>query len=205
MRKTVIFDVCGTLFYSNTTFDFIKYYHQHQNNLFRTIYVKCLTGIIGKILHRYFKISIRKLIISTLKKEDVKKVDSIADDFVHGYLQSKIIFPVFDKFIVLKERYDVILVSASIDPVIRKIAQLYNVKFICSSLERYDDYYTGIIAEDLKANKHNHIKSVFAFYSDNLDDLPCSFMVEQYYFIRHKMSDRYKKIKYSKSMEVINV
>lgn len=205
MNKRVMFDVCGTLFYSNTTFDFIKYYHKQQANFFRYIYVRVLTGIMGKILHRYFKISIRQLIISTLKKEKICNVESIAEGFVEFYLQPRTIPSIFNEFLSLKETSEVYLISASIDPIVKKIAEFYNVKYICSTLCRSDNAYMGNIEIDLKGNKNDHMSKDVIFYSDNLDDLPCSFLVRKYYFVRHKMNDRYKKIKFCNNVEVINV
>jgi len=200
-----MFDVCGTLFYSNTTFDFIKYYHKQQSNFFRFTYVKLLTGLLGKILHRYFKISIRKLIISTLNKENASNVESVAESFVTSYLSSKIIPSVFNQFMSLKESSEVYLISASIDPVIKKIADFYNVKYICSTLARNGDSYIGKIELDLKGNKSSYMNKEVIFYSDNLDDLSCSFLVDRYYFVRHKMSDKYKKMEFCKNVEVLNV
>lgn len=205
MNKIVMFDVCGTLFYSNTTFDFIKYYHKKQSNFFRFIYVSLLTGLLGKILHRYFKVSIRQLIISTLNKEIVANVEAVAESFVASYLKYKVIPSVFNKFVSLKENSDVYLISASIDPVVKKIADFYNVKYICSTLARNGDNYIGKIEKDLKGNKCGYMSKEVIFYSDNLDDLSCSFLVDKYYFIRHKMSDRYKKMKFCKNIEVLNV
>ncbi|MBB1279842.1 haloacid dehalogenase-like hydrolase [Pseudoalteromonas sp. SR41-1] len=205
MNRTIIFDVCGTLFFSNTTFDFVKYYHMHKKNKLKSFFIKRLTGNLGKVMHRFLNISIRKLIISTLKGELVSDVEYLAAEFVRSNLENKKIESIFNEFTQLKKNNNVVLVSASIEPVIKSIAELYGVYFQCSELEIKNEKYTGIISKDLKGNKHLYIDSASAFYSDNLDDLACSFMVENFYFIRHKMSNRYKAFDYSENVEVINV
>ena len=67
-----VFDVCGTLYNSNTTFDFILEYHRYRNNKVRSLYLMILLSFPCKVLNKLKLFSIRKRMIATLKGEEKK-------------------------------------------------------------------------------------------------------------------------------------
>ena len=166
-----VFDVCGTLYSLNTTFSFISFFHKKNNSLLLFICVYFLTSKLGKFFALFFRFSIRKIIITTLKGCEKKTLNRIAEDFYDEVLRNKknqIIFNYFEK------TQNKVLLSASITPIIDTIAKRLNCKFESTSL-KYDNnnICLGEIFEDVKGNKLTKIgnKKINEVFTDNLDDV----------------------------------
>lgn len=204
------FDVCGTLFKVNTTFSFIKYFHMKRKNYFRLFLVILFLSIVGKILNKYFKISIRSILIYTLKNESLEKLEEIANIFVTDILDNEKIdqiFNIFNENIHLKNK-NVILISASIDPVINALGRRYKVKTISSQIEYDNGVSTGKLLIDIRGNKNllmkNFTTQESVFYTDNIDDLNCSNIVNKIFFIV-KNKKKIRSIKLSNNTEIVYV
>lgn len=174
MSRVVVFDVCGTLYSSNTTFDFVKFYHRKESNLFKLFFVTLLTSFFGKVINKFLGVSIREMIISTLSGESLCKVNSCADEFTRNFLiDFKIdsIFKLFDEE-KLRPNTCIILASASIDPVIKAIAKFLEVDFFATKLEVINGLFSGKIENDLKGQKCRFLTDIKMdfFASDNKDD-----------------------------------
>ncbi|MDR9826045.1 haloacid dehalogenase-like hydrolase, partial [Vibrio sp. FNV 38] len=176
--NNVYFDVCGTLFSVNTTFDFICYYHRYNRNYTYFLLCKLLQSFIGKVAHKLFGFSMRKVFFSTIRFEKKHDLENVADLYCRTQLQGSKIDIVFDSFLDKLEsnEYNVVLVSASIDPVINSLAEIYNVKCFSSMLEYdFNEEFTGKLKFDLKGNKDQILLNSkgfdSAFYSDNNDDV----------------------------------
>lgn len=208
MKITHYFDVCGTLYTVNTTFDFIKFYHKKHKNYFRLFFCFLLGSAIGKVLHRYFRISTRDYFIRTLKGIHYSNLTNTAKDYFESeLLKSKKLLTVYSIFsdYLNNNSCNVVLISASIDPVISVIAEYYSVDFYCTELEYIDNVCSGKIKLDLKGRKMSCIKNSkgnSTFYSDNLDDLICASFVSRYYFIQKKKNIKLEKYH---NVEIINI
>ncbi|HEM8345814.1 TPA: haloacid dehalogenase-like hydrolase [Providencia stuartii] len=204
--KTIYFDVCGTLYSTNTTFHFLKFLHSKQKNYLRLTLCLILMSPIGKILNKLKILSIRKIMIKSLKGLDKISTHKIAEIYVNDILpkyEINNIIRLFNKFIFDKDN-KVILISASIDPVIKAIADKYHITYHSSILEVNNDKFSGRLSLDLKGNKKPFFdkKSNSIFYSDNLDDLLCHENVTEYYFINRKNTDIYKYIDLEKAKNI---
>lgn len=196
MRKLAIFDVCGTLYTVNTTFDFIRFYHRKKKNYFRWILVSLFQSKFGKLFNKFFGFSLRKHIILSLRNETKLDVGAISKIYVRDELPRKECKLAFDfmKYCKLDSSIDeVFLMSASIDPVISSVAQELNVSYGCSELEIKDGRYTGNLAKDLKGDKINLIKDsdVVFFASDNHDDFDLGLISRRYVIFTKKKNYNY--------------
>lgn len=211
MNRNVYFDVCGTLFYENTTFGFVLFYHRKNNNIIRFLYCYILLSFIGKILHRLFGVSLRTLFLSTINGKKKNTLDSVANEYIDYLIENKRIDIVFDIFksYIESQSHNVILLSASIDVVIDALAKRFSIQYYSSELEYSKGVLKGGIAYDLKGNKHYILNSdpmSYEFYSDNLDDLPCASCVDNYYYVVHKTKiDKSKQIHDQKNIKVLYV
>lgn len=171
-----IFDICGTLYNSNTTMDFCEY---RCNNRFKKTLLKLSKTLPSKALNKILLIlfdldMIRVLHVSSLKNRTKKELEKDAELFVDNYLEDRKITEVHNK---LKEfsKDEIILVSATVEPVAKAISQkLGNVKYMATTLKYQDDICLGIIKDDLLGNKQNYFKdsNVDFIITDNKSDLP---------------------------------
>lgn len=183
--KIAVFDICGTLYNSNTTFDFLSFYLKRNNKPKYFIYKICLSKplkILWKLLNLLGKKKmIRNFLIGFIKNEKVSKVNSEAICFVDSYLDAKKIKDV--EFLLqehISKEYEIVFASASIEPVVKAIARKYHVKTaFYTQLVKNRNVYTGKIQYDLEGRKHiavedfkkdNKVKEVY-FFTDNKEDL----------------------------------
>ncbi|ENA0807068.1 haloacid dehalogenase-like hydrolase [Providencia rettgeri] len=207
-NKKIIFDLCGTIVDSNTTFDFIKYYHRKKRNYMAYIYVSLLTSIFGKILHRTFRFSMRKKALKTLKGILPEQLISLAYGFSEVTLKNKKIDIVFKilEFYKNNENYEIIIASASINPVVQAFSIILNIPFISSELEIKDKRITGYISCDLKGNKLKYFseEQIHLVITDNFDDLPLIQKAEKAIIIsKSKNIDKWKNIGLNKNKEYL--
>lgn len=184
-KEVYIFDVCGTLYHANTTYGFLEYYFRKKNR-FKYWLIRILLSLPGKIMFvslskLSIKIDIRSFLIGLLKHESVCDVERYANIFVSEELNSKRFLKIQS---ILKKAQEenkrVVLASASLEPIIKAIADELKVKeYFASLLEKSEEgIYTGKLVQDLKGQKLSLIKSFFNFqtteffvYTDNLDDI----------------------------------
>ena len=79
-KGIVVFDLCGTLYRSNTTYDFIEYFHKKKRHFIKWFLVFILMSLVGKIFVILTKFRAKKFhsneLISVLK--ELAKSTSIA-------------------------------------------------------------------------------------------------------------------------------
>ena len=176
MNKIII-DVCGTLYASNTTFDYIDFVMQSASLKKRVVHyilqlriTKLILITIGKIV----KIDIyRYLYIHLLKGCSKDKLELYASRFYHEYLQKKRIqfsFDILDS--IDNKKYSIILCSASLDIIIEKISHNIGYKYHATKLEFVSNICTGKIHTDLLGAKHLLFKNedLYLVMTDNLSD-----------------------------------
>ncbi|MCV5604550.1 hypothetical protein OFN09_31450, partial [Escherichia coli] len=79
-----VFDVCGTIYASNTTFDFIIEYHKSRGNMHKYFWAKTLLSFPFKVLNKLHLFSIRNSLIKTLKGESRGNLEKFGSEFVNG-------------------------------------------------------------------------------------------------------------------------
>jgi len=177
-----IFDICGTLYDSNTTMDFCEYRVSGKNKTILKLSKTILGKVINKILVKLFDYDyIRILHIKTLKGLKATEIESDANNFVEKYLENKKIKGVHE---ILKNynKEDIILVSATIEPVAKAIAKkLASLNYLATTLEYHEDKCLGKIKDDLLGNKQHYFKNqeIEFIITDNKSDLALCQMAKE--------------------------
>ncbi len=188
MNNIAVFDVCWTLYRSNTTVDFILFYLK-QKNLFRYVYYRILTlRVVSFVLFRVFSVDLRTLMIKELEGESKESLLEISDQFYFHFLLNRKNELVFSYLIDLKRKgYLICLASASLDIVVSTIAKHNELDFVSSSLDFVNGFCTGELKFEGAGNKYcllkekYKIEKFFCMYSDNPEDLEISDKFDFYY------------------------
>jgi phosphoserine phosphatase len=186
-QKIFVSDVCGTLFYENTTLGFIRFYTQKKSKLKFLLFLILVSNLSPvfwsfKILEYFFSNNRRlfkKLIILFLKGEKERNIRKSAKYYINILLRKKKIEKVWDYLNNYKKnKFRIILASGSIEPVILEISKRIKADYISSSLELKNNKYTGYMLSDISKNKIDHLKligidseEINFFISDNFEDL----------------------------------
>ena len=142
LTKLAVFDVCDTLYKSNTTFDFIRFVLETEQKSFKALLFRLFT-------FKYSPFFILFYLIQKLNKQDVCKQQCLA--LLKGYSNEALreLARQFKETVLEKVKIEathqlladckedgteVILLSASIDPVIDVIAASLGVKALSSTL-----------------------------------------------------------------------
>ncbi len=177
------FDICDTLYKSNTTFDFIDFYFKRQRRLVKRIF---LQGIRSRRSPLFFLLAIagrvygvdlhKRIAIKLLRGEHKERLEVMAERFYEEVLRNTAIKTTRGLLDEARSREDrVILLSATIDPVAKIIADKLACSYICSGLEYVDDKATGKIVFDLAGMKETIVRRHFgdieyAVVTDNFSD-----------------------------------
>lgn len=179
--KLAVFDVCGTLYSSNTTFDFLDWYFSKDKKyqFFRKLSKTFLGKLLNYPFYKFMKKDLIRLIgTSFLKNKSIIEIEIASKKFVKERLYSKNkldIIKLLENY--KKKKYVIVLVSGSYEFLIKEIALEFEVNnFFATKLQNKNDSYTGKIGNDQLFNKLVLIKTIYPKYqdlivvSDNLTD-----------------------------------
>ncbi|MEZ9057281.1 HAD family hydrolase [Vibrio pelagius] len=195
--KIVVFDVCGTLYRSNTTFDFLDYYFKDNSRykLFRTVSKTTIAKIFNFPFFRFLKLDlIRMVAISFLKGEDLVEISESAQTFLDSNLHSKIQQPVYDIYSKYKnEGYHIILMSGSLDFLIEMVKDRWGADDAYSTILQLEKgKFTGKISFEQLFNKYDVLTENYCkidelvVVSDNPSDLDLLSKADKGYAICNK-------------------
>jgi HAD superfamily phosphoserine phosphatase-like hydrolase len=203
-NELVIFDVCNTLFDSNTTFDFIRFAlkekRPNKQFLFKALTKRLspffIAGILlGKALGKDL---VRNLSVSLLKGLRKEELLALAEDFYNKHLQTRRITDVIQILEDSRMGHEIWLFSNSIDPVIQTIAMHLGLQFEASELEyNQQGIFTGRIKRDLSGKKQEAFLKRFGkearikmMCSDNKSDLEILKLAQKPIVVIYKPSDK---------------
>lgn len=178
MKKAIV-DVCDTLYYSNTTFDFLERIASKklETQLLALRRVRSLM-LLNSVLFKLFKVDIyrRLCIYKLLSGKKSSEIKSESELFYEKVLCAKKIIETHAIIKKLSEDFQFILCSASIDPVVEVIADKMGCEqFFSTRLIAKDGIYTGQIFVDLLGRKGKHLKEADVSYNlvitDNKSDI----------------------------------
>lgn len=160
-----IFDVCDTLYYSNTTFDFIKFVFKKKNSKFKLFLFNIYTYkysplfILFFLMQKVNNIDYSKLACLNLMQGYTKsRLEQYANQFYKEHLVKN---KITETHILLEkaifENQNICLVSASIDPVVKAIALQLNICYKSSELKYENEVFTGKLSKELKGKKQEKI------------------------------------------------
>jgi HAD superfamily phosphoserine phosphatase-like hydrolase len=180
--KIAAFDVCGTIYNSNTTFDFLKYYFKDNEkySIFRNFTNTIPVRLINKAFVFLFKKDfVRTFATSFLKNESLDKIEIASEYFVTKHLKDRFILPTIELLKRYKDKdYQIVLISASYDFIVKYVAKEVGADFFFASvLSQKNGLSNGTYKEDLQYNKSQYFFSryenieEFVFITDNKSDL----------------------------------
>lgn len=181
----IAFDVCGTLYQSNTTFDFVRYLFPRFSKLLFSLPARLL----NKVCVRLFGFDlIRAVAIRRLKGVSKEELYCKADDFVEKVLNGLRIEATHD-LLATFDRDNVCLISASIDPVISAIAKRLQITcWYSSELSYINGFCLGGLSVDLLGRKHRlfEMERFSIMVTDNRSDLLFVLRTNMSYLIANK-------------------
>lgn len=189
------FDVCGTLYRSNTTYDFVRFLFP----LFSRLIFSIPARAINKLSVRFFDFDlIRYCAIRKLRGMHKDLLYTKAEEFVNDILCDLILRKTHELLSTFNID-EVCLISASIDPIINAIAkELGIVNWYSSELDYSNNVCLGVLKKDLLGKKHVlfEVNSFEIMVTDNKSDLRFVLKTNKSYLIASKKTlDFWKKNK----------
>ena len=181
--NVVAFDICGTIYKSNTTFDFLDYVFSRKKvyRHFRRLSQTMIWRLLNKLLRISVGLDITRIIaISFLKGYKRKELVSLAENFYDSILNYRVNKIVLARIIeeLCNPNSRVVLISATIDVIAEVIANRIGCKEYYSTLLDYkNDICKGVVKMDYLGQKVNclnkiGIVSLCSYYTDDLGDVP---------------------------------
>lgn len=199
-KPIVIVDICGTLYNSNTTFDFLDFFLKGKSYVFfRKISKTLLWRILNKIIISLTAFDLtRNLAVNHLKGKSKLELKTAMELFYDKLIDRKYenIFAIVNQ---LKQENRVILASATLDFIAEKIANEIDIKeyFSTELLYNHNGYCTGKICRDLLGNKFKILEServISPYYmtiTDNFSDLDILLKSEKKKIISTESNNKY--------------
>lgn len=163
--KCAIVDICGTLYASNTTFDFLDFYFSNNDRYrrFSRIRRSDLWRVFNKLIWIFFGMDLtRKIAIQFLKGEPMDRIQDAVKCFVTNILEKKKHGAVFELINTLrKDGYRIVVTSATLDVIAREVSYRLNVDE-CYATElcfNSKGICLGKIAHDLLGGKKEHLET----------------------------------------------
>lgn len=177
----VLVDICGTLYDSNTTFDFLAFHCQtHAYRRFRSVTRTIPWRLFNRLLVGCFGWDLtRVLAIRFLKGESRQALEEAVERFYMQVLKPLEIKQVQDLIRQWQAAAcSLVLVSATLDVIAECIARHMGIDAVVATKLAYSDgICLGKMASDLLRNKLSHLKSLKclppyeAIITDNRSDL----------------------------------
>lgn len=202
-----VFDICGTIFKSNTTFDFLTFwltprskYYSSFDKLRKTFIWK----VINKITRTYLHVDITRIIaLRFLKGYSRLQLLEGADMFYETYLIKHLNDYVVGKLkgLHVNPSCNVLIASATIDVVAEVIARKMQIKkWYSSELCYLDGICQGKLSKDLLGKKIDLVQeiqnlTIDAVFTDDFSDIPLLKEASQKNIVVYPKTDKkWKKI-----------
>lgn len=204
-----IFDICGTLYKSNTTMDFCEF--RCDSKMLKSLLVLSKTlpsKILNKILIKLFDFDmIRNFHIYSLKNKTAEQLEKDAKFFIEQYLELKKIDEVHKKLEDFPKE-EIILVSATIKPIAKAISEkLGNLKYLSTTLQYKDGVCLGKISEDLLGEKHKyfHGQEIDFIITDNKSDYDLCLIAKEVIIVSNKKNKSFWQSKDLQNYKIIEI
>ncbi len=198
--KLAIFDVCDTLYSTNTTFDFLDTYFMKDKKyiLFRKSSKFFPIKVFNFIIYKTFKLDvIRILATSFLANKSILEIEIFTNDYVNNKLvskQNKKIVELLKDY--QSQGYKIVLMSGAYDFIIKDIARFFNIDtYFATKLEIVYEKFTGKISQDILLQKDILYKESFPnvseliVVSDNKSDLNLLLLADKALAVCNKEKD----------------
>ncbi|RBL93806.1 haloacid dehalogenase-like hydrolase [Chitinophaga flava] len=201
MRNIAFVDICGTLYDSNTTMDFLSLKNPAFAHYRSNFFVRVMNKISRMIWKRDF---VRSRGVAGLKGQSRDGLYKEAEGFVNEYLKGRERNEVHEIVMQLREKgYEIVLISATLDFIAHSIgAGLKADKVYASGLGYNNGICDGLIRNDLLGNKHLVARSILSgsdivpqvvVITDDKTDLKLAQMANEVYVIAPVTDNAYWK------------
>ena len=190
-----VFDICGTIFKSNTTFDFLTFWLSPRSKYYSSF---------NKITRTYLHVDITRVIaLRFLKGYSRLQLLEGADMFYESYLIKHINDYVVGKLkeLIVNPSCNVLIASATIDVVAEVIARKMQINtWYSSELCYVDGICQGKLSKDLLGKKNDFIQeiqnqTIDSVYTDDFTDIPLLKDARQKNIVVYPKTDKkWKKI-----------
>ena len=181
-RGIAVFDVCDTLYYSNTTHDFIRFLHRRGSRARKSFRFNSLNHKLSPLRYLLIGVSVasgsdvfRRANVGLLKGLTGEELTAAAREFVAEFLEARKIEQTHLMVRELKDKgFRVVLSSSSVEPVVRAVAESLGVdEYYAAGLELAGDSCSGRLADDPTGRKLEALKGcgeIEYAISDNVSD-----------------------------------
>jgi len=188
LQVTHIIDVCGTLFWDDTTVGLLRYHLlRRSSRRFRLFVFYALTSpysplylafvFLEKLLSRHLlKHILVRLLVGDLESEINQSASQYAQ-YLLAFRKINLTWTIFETSISPDQ---IILASSSLQPIVRALANAMGCRFVASNLETRGGALTGKYLSDLTGRKEGAITSKYGIevlampfiaISDNYSDI----------------------------------
>lgn len=199
-----IIDICGTIFNSNTTFDFLKYFFSEKPwyKVLTIIRKTRFLIIVNAIVMRLSKIDLlRYWALTHLKGYSKEQLNKMAEEFYNNYLINCIndeTIEIINR--VKEENKELILVSATLDCIAFAVSKNMNIPCVFSSkLAFKNNKCLGRLQHDLLTNKLNVLVDnkinppYWGIITDNYSDMALIKKSQHVFLIQYSNKKNYWK------------
>lgn len=207
--RVYFFDVCGTLFWDDTTLGLIFWHLNRRKYRARELLLKSLSSdrsplrllltILEKLTGQHI---LKHLAFLMLRGETSLEVQISASEYASHLLKFRAIHETFEILYASLEQDDtVILASASVDPVITALGEKLGLATVSSELACHRGRLTGRLSRDLSGRKIEAISDKFGetifegdtqAISDNLSDQALLARCKACTVILHKQAHKHR-------------
>lgn len=184
---TYVVDVCGTLVRDDTTLGLLRiHFSRNYKRPLRSHVLRFLTAqvsparwafmILERLSGRHL---LKHLLVRMLAGDRASDLDASGQVYAQELLDSRRVDPVWERIERASKPGELLLASASLEPVVKALAQRMGARYVSSTLEVSGDLLTGRYAEDLTGTKEaailrkygsDALAQPFAAFSDNFSD-----------------------------------
>ena len=203
-KEYFLIDICGTIFNSNTTFDFLKFYFskKHWYKILIMIRKIKILIIINAIFMRLFQIDLlRYWALTHLKGYTKEQLSPMSDIFYKEYLTkrtNKEATEIIER--MKRENKELILVSATLDCIAFAVSKNMNIPCVFSSkLAFKNNKCLGRLQHDLLTNKLNVLVDnkinppYWGIITDNYSDMALIKKSQHVFLIQYSNKKNYWK------------
>lgn len=193
LQRIAVFDVCDTLFRTNTTVGFVRFLARRSGDAQSLETIRRWTArtspafVAGALAYRFAHWDVaRGRVIRTLRGYTREELQAAANDYVALELAPQLVEPVHKR--LQEHRADgdrVILASSSLDVVISAVARNLGVDWVASELGYAEGRCTGKLVRDLTGRKPAALAPLVGrlaslhVYTDNRSDKALLQMAER--------------------------
>jgi phosphoserine phosphatase len=182
-----VFDLCDTLYYSNTTHDFVRYVAKSRFSITSKLFHKLANSRRSPFRYFFLAVSLatgfdvhKSINLRFLRGFTRVELEQLAEGFVCDFLDRR---PVDQTHALLREMLRsgarVVLASSSIEPVVRAVARKMMITdWVCTTLEYASERMTGRVLLEVSGRKLSALKpfggvpgKLLCVVSDNKSDL----------------------------------